>query len=204
VAGFPRLQAREEVKGFPFEFVTITHARTATDRERPGGASAPTSRPGRRASAAIGGPGGRARVSDELDAVAEDLFVGTAAAAGDATLLNERGIDAVVTLTHDAPAVPADVTATSVPLVDGPRVDRAAFERAVAAVRSSLASGGRVLVHCSAGASRSPAVAATALALDGDDDLDAAFDRVVRRRPPADPHPALVRTAARAYVAARE
>ena len=52
-----------------------------------------------------------------------------------------------------------------------------------------------LLVHCSAGAPRSPSVAAAALARHEVVEVEAAFDRVASRREAVDPHPALVRRA---------
>ena len=51
-------------------------------------------------------------------------------------------------------------------MVDGPQNDVQTFERAVIETLERLDEDDRVLVHCSAGASQSPAVAAKALALD--------------------------------------
>jgi protein-tyrosine phosphatase len=136
-----------------------------------------------------------------VDEVASGLFVGTTADAGDGSRLREHGVTVVVSLTHGDPdgGYPDGTTVVEVPMVDGPRNDRAAFDRAVTAVESRLGGSG-VLVHCSAGASRSPAVAATALALSEGIGLDDAFQRVMARRDAVDPHDALVRRAASVFV----
>jgi len=136
-----------------------------------------------------------------VDEIASGLFVGTTADAGDGSRLHECGVTAVVSLTHADPqgGYPDGVTVVEVPMVDGPQNERAAFDRAVTAVASRLDEGG-VLVHCSAGASRSPAVAATALALSEGIGLDEAFRRVAARRDAVDPHDALVRRAASVFV----
>lgn len=132
-----------------------------------------------------------------MDAVGEDLFVGASEAAGDATLLNEHGVGAVVSLTHGSPedGYPPGVAVTNAPMKDGPRNERGAFEAAVEATRAHLDAGERVLVHCSAGASRSVAVAATVLALRRDWAVERALSAVAERRAEADPHPALRRRA---------
>ncbi|WP_254822617.1 dual specificity protein phosphatase family protein [Haloglomus halophilum] len=130
--------------------------------------------------------------------VADGLYVGGIAAVSETAPLRDADIEVVVGLTHDPPAggYPDPVRVIREPMVDGPRNEAPAFERAVEATRDALTSDERALVHCSAGASRSVAVAAAALTETTDRDLEAAFQRVVDRRPPADPHPALVRRAA--------
>ncbi|MFB6102795.1 MAG: dual specificity protein phosphatase family protein [Haloplanus sp.] len=140
-----------------------------------------------------------------MDEVTSGLFVGTLADAGNGSLLRDHGVTTIVSLTHRDPdgGFPAETTVVDVPMLDGPQNDLAAFARAVAAVRSRL-DDGAVLVHCSAGASRSPAVAATAIALREGGDLDAAFRRVARRRDAVDPHAALVRRAESVYANSEE
>lgn len=139
-----------------------------------------------------------------MDEVAPGLYVGTAADATDEHLLREQGVTAVVSLTHDAlDAVPDHTTAVDVPLTDGPQHDREAFDRAVTETLARLAADEPVLVHCAAGSSRSPSVAATALALHAGLALDAAFTQVADRSDAVDPHEALVRQAARVYVTRR-
>jgi protein-tyrosine phosphatase len=136
-----------------------------------------------------------------MDEVARNLFVGTAADATDESTLNAHDISVIisVTATSHAGNAPAEVTLIEVPMMDGPQNSQDAFETAVAAVMSRLAAGDRILPHCSAGASRSPAVAAAALALHTDSELEAAVQQVLTRRPAADPHDALIRQAHAVY-----
>lgn len=132
-----------------------------------------------------------------MDEVAPRLFVGTADDARDATTLHDRGVTTVVSLTHQTPDVEwADITVVDVPMRDGPQNDRNAFTEAVTELRAALERDESVLVHCSAGASRSPAVAATALALHDDRSLEDAFEQIADRRAAVDPHLALIRQAA--------
>jgi len=136
-----------------------------------------------------------------MDAVAQNLFVGTAADASDASTLRDHDIAVVISLTHTGPAgdVPADVTLVEIPMMDGPQNSRDAFETAVGEVLARLDAGETTLVHCSAGASRSPAVAATALAYHTNTDLTTVFQQIHDRRHAADPHDALLRQAVRVY-----
>lgn len=136
-----------------------------------------------------------------MDEVADGLFVGTVEDAGDNALIREHSIVTIVSLTHRDPdgGFPSDVTVENVPMIDGPRNDQQRFDRAATHVLSCLKTEENLLVHCSAGASRSPAVAATALALYDEIGLEAAFKQVSKRRNAIDPHEAIVRQAACVY-----
>ena len=141
-----------------------------------------------------------------MDEVVDGLFVGTVGDAGDEALLCEHDVETIVSLTHEGPdgGFPSGPTVVRLPMKDGPRNDQQVFRRAVTRVLSHLRAGDEVLVHCSAGASRSPAVAATALALYNDAGLETAFERVADRRNATDPHEAVIRQAARIYTQRRE
>ncbi|WP_435066648.1 dual specificity protein phosphatase family protein [Haloplanus sp. C73] len=141
-----------------------------------------------------------------MDEVADGLFVGTVEDAGDEALIRDHGIAAVLSLTHSDPdgGFPPGLAVTDVPMMDGPRNDQRQFDRAVSHVLSHLGTGDTLLVHCSAGASRSPAVAATALALYDELDLDTAFEQVANRRSAVEPHDAIVRQAVRVHAQYRD
>lgn len=141
-----------------------------------------------------------------MDEVADGLFIGTVADAGDNALTSEHSIAIIVSLTHSDPdgGFPSDLTVENVPMRDGPQNDQQKFDRAATHVLSCLKTEDNLLVHCSAGASRSPAVAATALALYDEIRLEAAFEQVAKYRNAVDPHGALIRQAARVYTQHRE
>ena len=135
-----------------------------------------------------------------MDAVADNLFVGTAADATDDSLLETHGVTTIVSLTHETPNPAAqDLTLRSIPLIDGPQNSREQFTKAVEETVAAMAADGSVLVHCSAGASRSPTVAVTALALAQNMDLADAVQQVADNRAAVDPHEALLRQAAHVY-----
>jgi protein-tyrosine phosphatase len=135
-----------------------------------------------------------------MDAVDDELFVGTAADVTDDSVLASHGVTTIVSLTHETPSPAAqDITVCSIPLIDGPQHSREQFTKAVEETLAALAADGSVLVHCSAGASRSPTVAATALALARDMELEDAVQQVADNRAAVDPHEALLRQAARVY-----
>ena len=141
-----------------------------------------------------------------MDEVADGLFVGTLEDAGDKALIQEHSIVNIVSLTHGEPdgGFSSDLPVENVPMKDGPRNDQQKFDRAVTHALSCLKTGDNLLVHCSAGASRSPAVAATAFALYDEIRLEAAFEQVSKHRNAVDPHEAVVRQAARVYTQHRE
>ena len=141
-----------------------------------------------------------------MDEVADGLFVGTLEDASDKELIHKHNIVNIVSLTHGEPdgGFSSALSVENVPMKDGPRNDQQKFDRAVTNVLSCLKTGDNLLVHCSAGASRSPAVAATALALYDEIGLEAAFEQVAKRRNAADPHKTIVRQAARVYTQHRE
>jgi len=141
-----------------------------------------------------------------MDEVSTGLFVGTVANAGDEALLEQHGVDRVVCLTHRAPSggFPDGVSVSRCAMLDGPRNQQDVFRDAVEESLLGLQQGETILVHCSRGASRSPSVAAVAIALHEGIDIAAAFERVGDRRDGADPHEALVRQAVKVYQDHRE
>lgn len=132
-----------------------------------------------------------------MDRVDESVFVGTLEDAGDESRLRRHGVDTVVSLTYGAPEAgfPDSVSVLEAAMMDGPRNQKATFESAVEQVLASLRSDESVLVHCSRGASRSPSVAAAAIAVHRGIDIEEAFEQVGQRRVAFDPHDALVRRA---------
>lgn len=93
--------------------------------------------------------------------------------------LRTHGITTVVSLTCRTPDVrwPRQTLSRSTcRCVTGHRNDQDALVETVTELRAALDRREAVLVHCSAGASRSPAVTATALALHDDRSLEHAFE----------------------------
>ena len=135
-----------------------------------------------------------------MDQVGSDLFVGTLADANDNQCLDKDAITVIVSLTHDTPDVSNQAfDIYSIPLIDGPQNNRDKFSNAVQETVTALRDDERVLVHCAAGGSRSPTVAATALALACDMELEDAIQQVADNRDAVDPHEALLRQAAHVY-----
>jgi len=130
-----------------------------------------------------------------MDEVADGIFVGTEAEADDESLLQTHGIDTVVSLTHSEPKT-GDITRVDVPMIDGPQNSYQAVVDAVQTVVDHREAGHCVLVHCVAGSSRSPSVAAAAVTHLTENTLNQSFNQILDRRPETDPHDALVRQAA--------
>jgi len=135
-----------------------------------------------------------------MNRVGTELFIGTGADAADKQQLETHGITTVISLTHEKPDLsePA-IDIYSIPLIDGPQNSRDRFTEAVTETVTALGGDESVLVHCAAGASRSPTVAATALALVQDIGLEDAIQQVADNRDAVDPHEALLRQAAHVY-----
>jgi histidinol-phosphate aminotransferase len=126
-----------------------------------------------------------------MDRITEDVVIGTAREAADRQLLEENGIEAIVSLSSRAPdhdGLPVE----HVPLSNGPGTDQATFDAAVDAVRDHIAAGRTVLVHCRQGVSRSVAVAAAAIAVKDGTSLREAINAIELERPQADPDRALI------------
>ena len=109
----------------------------------------------------------------------------------------DRSFDAVVSATRE----PRARTTHHRPLADGPEVDPGAFADAVVTVRRLRRTAEAVLVHCAAGVSRSPALVAATLAVDGGGSLRESLATVRAGRPVATPHPAVFEAALSAVLA---
>lgn len=129
-----------------------------------------------------------------MNEVADGIFVGAESDASDESLLNRHSIDIVISLTHSQPDT-GDITRIDVPMRDGPQNSEETFSNAVDKVMQQYQNDQSILIHCSAGSSRSPSVAATAITSLTGNTLTEAFNQVIERRPDTDPHDALVRQA---------
>lgn len=120
------------------------------------------------------------------------LWVGHA---GDARAFHEvfdRGIKAVVQLAIEEPPLhpPRELVYLRFPLLDGSGNDPAILQLAVRSVASLVEGGTPTLVCCGGGMSRSPAVAAAALSVVEDADVEQRLRRVTQSHP-ADVSPGL-------------
>jgi atypical dual specificity phosphatase len=127
---------------------------------------------------------------------ARDLYLGNVHAADPDR--HDRSFDFVLSATRD----PQPLTTHHHPIVDGPEIEWPRFEAAVDTTRDLFRRDGSLLVHCTAGISRSTTLVATTLAAEEELSLSDALDAVTDVRPFAQPHPSLHELAV-VYLAAR-
>ena len=120
------------------------------------------------------------------------LWLGHAGDARDAKVLLDAGIEAVVQLAaEELPLqLPRDLILCRFPLLDGPGNDAKLLYLATTTVANLLEKRLPVLVGCGNGMSRSPAVAAVALALVYQENPDDCLKKVAEHQP-ADVAPGL-------------
>ena len=140
-----------------------------------------------------------------MQEVTAGLFVADIEQAGDHARYDAHAITDVLKLTHEPPETgyPRSVTIHEFAMMDGPRNDQVILQRAVATAVDQLAAGGRVVIHCSAGASRSVAVAAATIAVRQDRRFETGLD-VIRERLSPTLHPSVRENAAAAVESLRE
>jgi protein-tyrosine phosphatase len=95
------------------------------------------------------------------------LWIGNAGDGRDGERLLKAGVAAVVNLAAEepSPALPRNMIYCRLPIIDGEQDDESVLDLAIQTVVSLLKKRIPTLVHCSAGMSRAPAVAAAALAI---------------------------------------
>jgi protein-tyrosine phosphatase len=122
------------------------------------------------------------------------LWLGHAGDGRDYRQLLATGIRAVVQLALEEPPLspPRELLCLRIPLVDGEGNEPAILQLAIRTVASLLQARLPTLVCCGGGMSRSPAVAAAALALVADSDASACLQKI-EQSGPMDVSPALWR-----------
>lgn len=99
--------------------------------------------------------------------LSNQLWIGNAGDGRDAARLLQAGVAAVVNLAAEepSPALLCNMIYCRLPIMDGEQDDESVLDLAIQTVVSLLKKQIPTLVHCGAGMSRSPAVAAAALAI---------------------------------------
>jgi len=135
----------------------------------------------------------------------ERLFIGNALEARDLRLLFEHQISAVVDLAVNEPPaqLAREMIYCRIPILDGEGNSQAILETAISCVVSLAEQNFRTLVACSAGMSRSPAIAAAAIAILDQSSPDACL-KAITTNAPHDVSPLLWSSVLRAHGAASE
>ncbi|MDF1660326.1 MAG: dual specificity protein phosphatase [Planctomycetota bacterium] len=117
-----------------------------------------------------------------MDWINDEIFIGNRPDAHDLNLLEEYGIQGILSLDGSMvrkKAVEFGVKdLIGIKLIDGPGNDRRHLELAIMHLGRLLENGAPVLVHCRAGRSRSVAVVAAYLAQSGGISFEEALDKV--------------------------
>lgn len=113
------------------------------------------------------------------------LWIGNAREAGETAAVRTCGIRAVVQLAYEEPAVPEprDLILLRFPIEDGGGNEPALLSLAITSLAALLAQDIPTLATCGAGMSRSPCIAAAALALVEHQPPDECLARVLRDAP---------------------
>jgi protein-tyrosine phosphatase len=108
------------------------------------------------------------------------VWIGTARDARNVQLVLNAGIAAVIDLAAEEPVIgfPRDIVYCRYPLLDGSGNSHGVLRAAVLTVASLLEQQTPMLIACSGGMSRSPAVVAAALAIIKNCSLDEALERI--------------------------
>ncbi len=114
-----------------------------------------------------------------------DLYLGNWRAADPA--YHDQTFTYVLSATSSTPPM----TTHHCPLTDGPDNEWKAFERAVNTARGLYQQDGSLLIHCTAGISRSSTLIATTIAAEENRSFLDALSIVKQARPTANPNPAL-------------
>jgi protein-tyrosine phosphatase len=124
--------------------------------------------------------------------LSRQLFIGNARDARDLRLLHDHEISAVLDLAIDEPPaqLSREMTYCRVPLMDGEGNSDSQISLAIHTLLHLLASKQPILVACSGGMSRSPAICAAALAIDASRSCGESLSQVLSDGP-SDVSPAL-------------
>jgi len=126
----------------------------------------------------------------------ERLYVGSSKAAERLAASNPLGITAIVTLCPESVrSRNPKISYIQIPMPDGP-VESSLLESVVNAIGTHVRRG-KLLLHCSAGFSRSPCMAAMWMHIVGYRSFDEALNEIARLRSVTDPSPALVKSVKR-------
>jgi atypical dual specificity phosphatase len=129
--------------------------------------------------------------------ILERLYLGSAKDADHLAKANPEGISAVINVsTERSERKGPDLAYLHYPVRDGATLEPAVFEEVMDAIAREIRRG-KVLVHCTAGMSRSPVMVAVYLRYTGHQCFECALETIAELRPFIDPNPVLVLSAKR-------
>lgn len=113
------------------------------------------------------------------------LWIGHALDVREPQGLFDMGISAIVDVAYDEPTakLPRQLTYCRFPIIDGGGNDIQLLALAVQTTKALIETGTKTIVACSAGMSRSPTIAAFALALHLDEDPKIVVARIAESKP---------------------
>jgi protein-tyrosine phosphatase len=125
-----------------------------------------------------------------MNEIVSGVFLGNYASARDKDSLQSKGITHILIVASEfLPQYPADFSYHRLPIEDGPGQDvLSQFETTNGFISQALTSGGKVLVHCRRGMSRSATVVLAYVMNTLQVDLRAAMSFVRKRRPSIAPN----------------
>ncbi len=122
------------------------------------------------------------------------VFVGSLTDAEELASANPKKIVGVLSLcSEEIERKTQSISYVRVPILDAHPISARQFEQIMAAIEEGLQRG-NLLIHCAAGYSRSPILAAAWLHRCGYRDFHAALQEIGRLRPTIDPSPVLIKS----------
>ncbi|MFT5526205.1 MAG: hypothetical protein ACI9G1_003963 [Pirellulaceae bacterium] len=120
-----------------------------------------------------------------IEILPDRLWLGNAHDARNPSAVHQRGIRAILDLAHDEPPIVGyrDLIVSRVPLVDASGNDVLLLRIAISQAVSLLKNDVPTLIACSAGLSRTPAIAAAALSIHKNRDPDDVLNELIAQRP---------------------
>jgi predicted protein tyrosine phosphatase len=128
-----------------------------------------------------------------MNKITDQIYVGSYAAAEMLSYRNSEGITHILNCTPDAHEDLTDFDVRQINIHDGFAIPPDSIRFAIESIAEAVHSGGKILVHCHAGVSRSVSLICAYLMYSGFS-WDEALQFVRERRPQAFPHPMIARS----------
>jgi hypothetical protein len=132
-------------------------------------------------------------ISYGISPITDSIFLGPYHAAQNLQYRNEYGITHILNCTPDPLDGLPNIKVQQLNIHDGQWVDPDLVRFAVRVIDEAVKSGGKILVHCHAGISRSPSMVCAYFMYKGHS-WDEALDFVRSKRPQVFPHPLIERS----------